>query len=258
MPGAVVTAQEIRSLISVGREAGAVEVTEAKMLEKVFHFGDLQAKEIMTPRPEMVWLDKDATLRDFLPVFATSSHARYALCDGDPDNLMGVLYIKDVLQGMAPEALLPELPLAPLLRPAHFVPETKRVADLFEEMRSAGHQMAIIVDEYGGTAGLVTLKQLIEEIVGRVGEEALGQEQEFEAIDEHTFQVDGSMRIDEMNEALHLDLPEGSYETVAGFLLSILGHIPRPGEQVRYDDLRLTVAEMHGVKIEKVRITQGG
>lgn len=256
-PGApFVTETELRMLIRIGETEGTVESSEMKMLHRVFEFTDRLAKEVMTPRPEIRWLDKDATLQDFLPLFAESYHARYLLCDGDPDDIVGVLYIKDVLRAMASGELSPESRLDQFLRQAHFVPETKRVGELFEEMRSAGQQIAIIVDEYGGTAGLVTLKQLIEEIVGRVGDEIVGQEVEYETIDEHTVQVDGAMRLDEARELLGLDLPEGDYETVAGFLLSTLGHIPHPGEQVRYQNTRLTVTEMSGVKIEKVLVTR--
>lgn len=251
-----VTEAELRMLIDIGETEGIVARLETRMLHRVFEFTDKLAREVMTPRPEIYWMDKEATVDDFMPVFAESYHARYPICDDDPDNVLGIIYIKDVLQATASGKLTGRSVLTEIARPAYFVPETKRVGDLFEEMRSAGHQLAIIVDEYGGTAGLVTLKQLMEEIVGPVGDEILGQEHEFETIDEHTFQVDGAMRISEVNEALGLELPEGDYETLAGFLLHVLGHIPQVEEQARYHDVRLTIAEMSGVKIEKVRVTR--
>ena len=152
-------------------------------------------------------------------------------------------------------AVTSETPLTALLRTPLFVPETKRVGELFEEMREARQQMAIVVDEFGGTAGLVTLKQLIEEIVGHVGDELSASEVEVRTIDDRTFQVGARMRIDEMNEELGIRLPEGDYETVAGFILDTLGHIPKQGEHIRYEDLRFTVAEMDGLRIEKVLVT---
>ena len=251
-----VTEVDLRLLFDVAATEGEVEEREAKMLHRVFEFTDKLAREVMTPRLDILWLDKDATLKDFLEAFAKSYHARYPLCDDNADNILGIIYIKDILPAMASEDATTSLALAPFQRQAYFVPETKRVGELFEEMRSLGHPMAIIVDEYGGTAGLVTLKQLLEEIVGSVGDEVSRQEPEYETIDEYNYLVDGSMRVDEMNEALHLDLPEGDYETVAGFILEHLGHIPRPGEQVRYNELRLLVSTMDRVKIEKVRVTR--
>lgn len=251
-----VTEAELRMLIDIGETEGIVEEHEMRMLHRVFEFTDKVAREVMTPRPEIQWLDKDAVLADFLPRFAESYHTRYLLCDGDPDHVVGVLHTKDVLRAMASGDRSADLPLAQFLRPAYFVPETKRIGSLFEEMQAAGQQMAVVVDEYGGTAGLLTLKQVVEEIVGRLGDEITGHEAEFEAIDDRTFQVDGSMRVDEANEALDLDLPEGDYETVAGFVLDALGRIPREGEQVRHNDLRILVTEMNGVKIEKVRVTK--
>ena len=251
-----VTEAELRMLIDIGETEGTLESTEIRMLHRVFEFTDRLAKEVMTPRPEIQWLDKDETLKDFLALFAETFHARYLLCEDDPDNILGVIYLKDVLRALAAKEITEDSSLQSFMRPCHFVPETKRVGELFEEMRTAGHQIAVIVDEYGGTAGLVTLKQLIEEIVGRVGDEIVGQEQEYESIDEHTFQIDGAMRLDEAREALGLDLPAGDYETVAGYLLSTLGHIPQQGEQVRHGNHRLTVTEMNGVKIEKVLVVR--
>ena len=253
---ATVTEADLRLLFDVAATEGEVEALEAKMLHRVFEFTDKLTNEVMTPRPEIIWLDKDEGLDDFLPVFAESYHARYPVCDGNPDQVLGVVYIKDVLRAMSTEESRASWSLQELVMPVHFVPETKRVGELFEEMREAGHQLAILIDEYGGTAGLVTLKQLMEEIVGHLGQENENEEPEFEAIDAHTYQVDGSMRIDEMNEAIGFDIPEGDYETIAGFMLNELGHIPATGEQVHFQDLRLTVAEMDGVKVEKIIVTR--
>ena len=143
-----------------------------------------------------------------------------------------------------------------VIRDAYFVPETKRIAKLFDELRQSGNQMAIAVDEYGGLAGLVTLKRFTEEVVGPVGEEGVGPEEEYEAIDENTFQVDGGMSIDEANEELQIDLPEGDFETVAGFALAVLGHIPSEGERFEYGTLRFEITEMDNLKIEGIKVTK--
>ena len=252
---ASVTEADLRFMFDVAATEGEVEFSEVKMLHRVFEFTDRLAKEVMTPRPEIQWFGNGDTLKDLLTLFPETYHARYLICDSDPDHVLGVIYIKDVLRALATKEVTEDSPLLPFMRPVLFVPETKRVGELFEEMRVAGHQMAVLVDEYGGTAGLVTLKQLVEEVVGRASDEELG-EQEYESIDEHTFQVEGAMRIDEAREALGLDLPEGDYETVAGYLLFVLGHIPQQGDHVRSENYRLTVAGMSGVKIEKVLVTR--
>ena len=143
-----------------------------------------------------------------------------------------------------------------LIRSTVFVPESKRIAELFTEMQETGNQMAIVVDEYGGIDGIVTMEQMLEQVVGHFGDELARRAKEFQAIDEYTYDVDAGMRIEEINEQLHLEIPEGDYETMAGFVLNRLGYIPKENEQVRYGELKLVVKEMRGLKIEKLRITK--
>jgi len=149
-----------------------------------------------------------------------------------------------------------EAPIDELIRPAYFTPETKRVSELFSEMRDKNYRMAIVVDEYGGTAGIVSLSRLMEEIVGPVGDELAEAEKEYEPINEYTFQIDGGMRIEEANEELGLALPEGDYETVAGFVLHLLGRIPKQGKQLKYKGLKLVITKMKGHKIEEILLTK--
>jgi putative hemolysin len=136
------------------------------------------------------------------------------------------------------------------------VPESKPIAELFAEMQESRGQLAMVVDEFGGTAGLVTMERLLEEIVGEFGDELAKVKKSFETIDENSFQIDGAMRVDDANEKLELELPEGEYETVAGFVLNVLGHIPKEGEQLKYNNLKLVITEMKGVKIGKILITR--
>jgi CBS domain containing-hemolysin-like protein len=250
--------EEIRSMISVGREEGVVEEAEAEMLHKVFDFGDRSVREVMTPRPEIVWIDIEEgfSLADFLAIYAESPHTRFPVFRDNVDTVVGVFSIKDVLMAQAKGSLDKESSIERLVRPVHFVPETKGIAQLFAEMQSGGYNMVVVVDEYGGTSGIVTMETLLEEIVGRLGDELTGAVKEFEYIDEQTIQVDGGMRVEEANEELGLGLPQGDYETVAGFILSLLGRIPREGEQVRYDGMKLVVGEMHGLRIEKILVTR--
>ena len=253
----LISEEEIRTMISVGREEGAVEEAEAEMAERVFRFGDREVREVMTPRPDIIWVEKGIKLDEFLTIYAQAPHSRFPVYDETVDNIAGILWIKDILLAQAEGSMDKESSVTELARPTHFVPESKPIGELFAEMQVTRNQTAIIVDEYGGTAGLVTLEQLAEEIVGSLGDELTRGEKKFEAIDINTFQIDGGMRLEQANEELDLGLPEGDYETVAGFVLSLLGHIPKEGEQLKYHGLTLTITEMKGVKIEKLLVTKG-
>ena len=143
-----------------------------------------------------------------------------------------------------------------LLRPAIFSPETKKISELFTDMRMSGNQISLIVDEFGGIAGLITLKNLLTELAGQVGEEGEAPEEEFEAINKFTFKVDGGMDINEAKEAFEIDLPDGDYETVAGFVLEHLGHIPITGEQFEYKDIKIQIIEMQEFKVQSIRLTK--
>ena len=246
----LVTEEEIRALISVGGMVGSVDMREAEMLERVFHFGDRQLRDVMTPRTEIVWLERDTTLKGFLEVYADHYHTRFPMFDETVDNVIGILSAKDVLRESARGQLKDTDSVTRLLRPVHLVPETKTVASLFSELRQQGQQMAMVVDEFGGIAGLVTIRQLLEVIVGPVGEEGMPLEEQYATIDKDTYHIDGAMPVVEANEKLGLQLPLGNYQTVAGFVLEHLKHIPRPGERFRYGDLSITVKDMRGPKIE--------
>lgn len=253
---ALISEEEIRTLISVGQEEGAVEKSEAEMLHKVLEFGDKLVRETMTPRPDVVWVEKGTKLSDFLNIFAQSPHSRFPVFEESTDNVIGILSIKDVLMAQAAGTIDKDSPVDSLIRPAFFVPETKRHGELFAEMQETATHMAIVVDEFGGIDGVVTLEELAEDIVGSLKDELAGKLKEFKAIDERTFEIDGGMKVQEANQEMELGLPEGKYETVAGFMLNQLGHIPKKGEQIKYNGLRLLVTEMRGMRIEKVRIVK--
>ena len=256
LPQEQVSEEEIRTMISVGAEEGTVEKAEADMLRKVFDFGDHSVREVMTPRPEVVWIEQGTKVADFLAIYAEAPHTRFPVCRENIDTVRGILWIKDVLMAQAEGGLNQESTIDGLVRPIYFIPETKRIAELLAEMQSRGYRMAMAVDEYGVISGIVTLEHLVEEIVGEMGDELTLLAKEFEYIDEQTVQVEGGMRVEEANEELELGLPEGEYDTVAGFLLNLIGHIPKEGEQVRFGNLKLVVTEMHGVKIEKILVTK--
>lgn len=254
--GSTVTEAELRMLIDIGADEGAVEEVEAELLDRVFRFGDRRVNEVIVPRTEIVWLEKGTTVRDFYETFASTPHTRFPVFEEDQDHVVGVVNIKDVLRAISEKQMTEDSPIDLAMRPALFVPETKFVGVLFLEMQRAGQQMAIVVDEYGGTAGLVTLEGLIEELVGVVGDELTRHEEEFVTLDERTVQIDAGMAIHDANEALELELPEGDYETVAGFVLTELGHIPAQGEQFTFNGLRISITKVEGRKVEEVTVTR--
>ena len=251
----LVTEDMLRSVISIGRQEGAVDAEEAKMLHKVLGFGDRLVKEVMIPRTEIVWMNEDTSLSDFMERYEAAPWARFPVYKEDIDNVVGILHTRDVIKAMYQKVVQPDSHLLQLVRTARFVPETKPLDDLFFEMRSSGIQMTLVVDEYGGISGMVTTQQLVEAIMGRAANEDQHQE-EVEELGEGTFQVDGGMQVGEANETLGLGIPDGEFETVAGFVLDILGHIPHQGESFKHRGKRLTVSEMKGVKIEKVLVTR--
>ena len=191
-----------------------------------------------------------------MKTYAEHSHTRFPVYWDTTDNVVGVLSLKDILRSLAVNGLTDDDSVTDVIRDVHFVPETKRIAELFDELRRSGNQMAIAVDEFGGVAGLVTLKQLIEDVMGRVGEEGIGTEEEMTLVGQDTYEVDGGMSIDEARDRLELDIEEGDFETVAGWALERLGHIPTQGETFEADDVASEIIEMDNLKIERLRLTK--
>ncbi|MGI2335967.1 MAG: HlyC/CorC family transporter [Dehalogenimonas sp.] len=249
--------EEIRSMIDVGHKEGTVEKDEAEMLHAVLDFRERPVFEVLVPRPEVVALEKGTLLKDFFGLYEKFPMSRFPVYEENMDNVLGILSIKDVLMAQARGEVGLEDPVDELVRPAYFAPETKPIGELFNEMRDKNFRMSVLVDEYGGTAGVVSLSRLMEEIVGPVGDELASAEKDFESINENTFQVDGGMRIDEANDQIGIELPEDDeYETIAGFVLKQLGQIPRQGQVLRYNGLKLVITRMRSKKIEEVLITR--
>ena len=245
--------EEIRTLIAAGAQTGTVEAGEAALLEKVFRFGDRQMREIMTPRPEIVWTEQGDTLKEFLEVYSEHSHTRFPVYDGTIENVLGVLSVKDVLANLEIHLENGSI-VTNQLRPALFVPETKSVSETFAVMQKGGHSMVLTVDEFGGIAGLATLKQMMAVIVGQMGEEGLAPEEAVTALGLDSFRMDAGLAISDINEELDLKIPEGDYQTLAGFILDRLGRIPEEGDVMEYGDLRFTIKVMERVRIEEVEL----
>ena len=246
--------EEIRTMIAAGAQTGAVDAGEAALLEKVFRFGDRQMREIMTPRPEIVWIENGDNLERFLEVYSEHTHTRFPVYEESMENVLGVLSVKDILSGM--EGLKGEAsgPVTKDLRPAFFVPETKSVSETFNDMREGGHSVVLTVDEFGGIAGLATLKQMMAVIVGQMGDEGSAPEETVTALGRDAFLMDAGLAISDINEELGLGIPEGDYQTLAGFILDRIGRIPDVGDALEFGDLRFTIRTMERVRIEEVEL----
>ncbi|MEC9290142.1 MAG: hemolysin family protein [Chloroflexota bacterium] len=246
--------EEIRTMIAAGAQTGAVDAGEAALLDKVFRFGDRQIREIMTPRPEIVWIENGDNLERFLEVYSEHTHTRFPVYEGSMENVLGVLSVKDILSGMKGLKSEASGPVTKDLRPAFFVPETKSVSETFNVMREGGHSAVLTVDEFGGIAGLATLKQMMEVIVGQMGDEGSAPEETVTALGRDAFLMDAGLAISDINEELGLGIPEGDYQTLAGFILDRMGRIPDVGDVLEFGDLRFTVRNMERVRIEEVEL----
>lgn len=255
-PRPTLSEAEFHTAIHVGTTEGVVEQQEAEMLHKVFEFTDRPVRETMTPRTEISWVEKGTTLADFLEIYRESYHSRFPVYEEITDNVIGILFIKDVLKAQAENTLHMDSVVDDLVRPAYFVPESKTMGTLLTEMKNSNNRIALVVDEFGGIAGIITLDQLLEEIVGGIGDELAEKDEDIVTIDANTFEIDGALRIEDANEELGLDLPEGAYDTVAGFVLNHLGRIPKKGEHLRYKNLKMAILDMTNMKIDRILVTR--
>ena len=250
--GPFVTEEEIRHMVDVAEEEEEIEEDERELIHSVFEFGDTVVREVMVPRPDMITARADASLGEVLEVILRAGYSRIPIYEGDNDNITGVLYAKDLLKRMHEakgEGKVSSLARAPL-----FVPEQKKVSELLREMQQRRVHMAIVIDEYGGTAGLVTIEDLIEEIVGEIVDEYDQEEPLVEPVDENTIRVDAKLPIDDVNELLEVELPHEEWDTVGGLVFGLTGRVPVPGETVRYDSLEFVTERVAGRRIQKVVI----
>lgn len=251
----VVSEDDIIELIEDVEEIGALEESQKDMLNNIFEFDDIPASEIMTPRPDMIAVEVSSPLTEALAMAIENGYSRLPVYEEDIDHILGALYIKDLLPFVG-RALPKTANIRHFLRDTYFVPDTKKCDELFEEMNAKHLQMSIVVDEYGGVAGLVTIEDLLESIVGNMQDEFDHEEEEITRLDDDSFEVDGTLSIDELGELLNREFPESDYDTVAGLLLDMLGHIPEEDEEtvVEYEDLTFTILEMDDRRIEKVLV----
>jgi putative hemolysin len=247
-----VSEEEIKHLVSEGRQQGVLDQTEEELIHSVFEFSETPVKKVMVPRPKIFALDATTPPEDAERLIVESGYTRIPVYDGTPDNMIGLVNIKDALRLL--EKRQPVV-LRKILHPVHFVPETKKVGELLKELQKRRTHMALVIDEHGSLAGLVTLEDLLEEIVGEIQDEYDWEERPVERLRDGSMVVDGTVSAAELREKYDVPIPESEeFETVAGFMLDCLGAVPRGGEVVAVGDYRLTVVDVERNRISKVKI----
>ncbi|HVO43666.1 MAG TPA: hemolysin family protein, partial [Aggregatilineales bacterium] len=249
-----VTEEEIKTLVDAGSEEGVIEDDEKEMIYSIFQFGDKVAREIMIPRIDIVALDATTPLEQALDLVLSAGHSRIPIYEGSIDRIVGVLYAKDLL-GVWRNNLSKDRAVREVMRPAYFVPESKKAADLLEDLQQRKIHMAIVIDEFGGTAGLVTIEDLLEEIVGEIQDEYDPEpEAEYQKIGDDEYLFDAGINLEEVNELLNANLSDEASDTLGGYVFSTLGKVPLAGEVFTAEGLEIRVEEITGRRIRQVRV----
>ncbi|MBQ4397086.1 MAG: HlyC/CorC family transporter [Clostridia bacterium] len=252
----IATEDEIMMMVDASGEKGVIEESEADMIANIFEFGDTTASEAMTHRTDVEALEYTTDVRHAVRFALENGFSRIPVYKDDLDNIQGVLYVKDLLKfvGNAEQC---DTPIYKLMRPASYIPETKKLSELFGEMTETKVQMAIVVDEYGGTSGIITMEDLIESILGNIQDEFDNEDEEISRVGENTFTIDGTASIYEVSDLLGIEIPEGDYDTLAGYIVSTLGRIPGEDEHptVRLDGYEFMVEQVADRRITRVHVT---
>ena len=249
----LLTTEELRTLVDVGAREGVVEGGEREMIHKALALEDTLVREVMAPRPDMFCLDVSTPPAEILPALRENLHSRVPVYEGSIDQIVGILYTKELLPFV--RGLPPDFDLRAHLHPPYFIPETKRADALLGEFRAKKLQLAVVVDEYGGTAGLVALEDLLEELVGEIADEFDEEERLIQPVDGRTFRVSGKLSIDQLNSATGLLLSNESYDTVGGWVLELFGRIPHRGECAELPEVTVTVERVERTRVVEVLVT---
>lgn len=249
-----VTEEEIRMLVDAGEEKGVIEESQKEMINNIFEFDDIVAADVMTHRTELECVELGDGIDDILKIAMSEGYSRIPVYEDEVDNIKGIIYVKDLLKYIG-KSVPSSFKISKVMREAYFIPESKRCGDLFNEMTEKHLQMVIVSDEYGSTAGIVTIEDLLESIVGNMQDEYDNEEEDVEQVNEDLFNFDGMTDIEEVGEVLGITLPEGEYDTIGGFIMSELGRIPQEDEKpvIEAQGFRFTVEEMEERRIERVR-----
>ncbi len=252
--GPYITEQELRASAEVASSEGEIEEEEKELIHSIFEFGDTIAREVMVPRPDIVACEDTCTLRDIQTLMLEHGYSRIPVFHEDLDDVVGVVFAKDVLKALHQGKM--DIPLADIVRPAHFVPESKKAADLLKEMQKEKFHQAMVTDEYGSITGIVSLEDLLEELVGEIADEYDVEEPEMIAMGDGVYRVSGKTSIDDVNEMLDVELPDEEWDTVGGLVLDIFGKIPDAGDEEEFQGLRFRAEEVNGRRIATVVISR--
>lgn len=255
----IVTEEEIKTLVDAGEESGMLEEDEKEMIYSIFEFGETLAREVMVSRVDIVALDADTPLLDAMDVIIKHNHSRVPVYQNNIDNVIGILYAKDLLKVLREKGreAANQIKLSDIVRPAAFTPESKKVDELLEDMQKRRIHMAIVIDEYGGTAGLVTIEDILEEIVGEIQDEYdQAEEALIQNLGEHEWLIDARANLSDINDLLKSNIPLDESDTLGGFIYESLGKVPLPGDEVQHEDLLLKVVNVAGRRIGKIRVTR--
>jgi putative hemolysin len=252
--GAPLSEVELRMLLSRSTEEGEIEEEEQEMLYKVFDFADKEVADVMVPRPDVVALSVALPPQEALKAAVESPFTRYPDYKESLDDIVGILHVRDLFRAISDNGGITNVSLAELVREAHMVPETKDLAALLYDFRRTKEHLAIVIDEYGAMEGIVTLEDLLEEIVGEIEDEFDLPDESVERVDDHTIKIDGTFPIDDFNEQFDTELPIEDFHTVAGFVFGLLGRAPEHGDRVEHDGLAFTVVELEGSRIERLQV----
>lgn len=243
--------KEIQQLIDEGEERGLISEDEGEMIQGIFSFRDTIAREIMVPRTEVVCARaEEATLTDIITLIVQSGHSRIPIYQESVDNIIGILHAKDLLSYWCSETA----DFREMMRPPYFIPETKKISEVLKDLRDKKSHMAIVIDEYGGTAGILTLEDIIEEIIGDVMDEYDAEEKLIAENEDGSITVDARLDVEDLEDYLHVQFPEGKFESVAGFVISLLGRVPDVDERIEYENIEMVIEAANSRKIEKIRI----
>lgn len=251
-----VSKEEIKSLIEVGQEQGVINETEKEMINGIFEFDDTLAKEVMTPRTDVFMINIETPINKIKNSIVEENFSRIPVYEEDSDNIIGILYIKD-FYAEALDKGLENISIRDMLRKPYFVPETKNIDDLFKELQNTKNHMAILIDEYGGFSGIVTIEDLIEEVMGNIFDEYDESEPDIKKLDSNTYLVNGLLPIGELNEHLDLSLQSENTDTIGGFIINIMGSIPTSNDcpAIKYENLTFKIEEVNEKRIEKLRLS---
>jgi CBS domain containing-hemolysin-like protein len=244
--------KDIQELIDQGEEQGLLTPEQGEMIQSIFEFKDTVVREVMVPRTEMLSVSDEVTIQAVIHLTMEHGHSRLPIYRENQDNIVGLLHVKDLLPywNLPPEQPIP----AEIIRPPTFVPETKKIVQLFKELKAEKVHMAVVLDEYGGTAGLVTMEDIIEEIIGEIEDEYDRREPRLKALGEGRVEVDARLEIEELETYFNLEIEEKDFESVGGLIIHLLGRVPKTGEKIYFQDLEMTIQDADNRRIRRVLV----